>query len=99
MSCVTQRFSYWHSCPKTVLKFRGLGVSFQALNHFSGGGGTAPHFCIYGSSPTEQVFLSNESRMCLFGEPFVSKKGAARAEESCGFELEKRPPDPCLQSI
>jgi hypothetical protein len=32
--------------------------------------------------------------MCLSGDPFVPKKGAVGAEESCGFELEKRPLDP-----
>ena len=37
--------------------------------------------------------------MCLSGDPFVPKMGAVTAEESCGFELEKRPPDPWFLSI
>jgi len=30
----------------------------------------------------------------LSGDPFVPKMGTVRVEESCGFEFEKRPPDP-----
>jgi len=37
--------------------------------------------------------------MCLSGDPFVPKMGAVRAEESCGFEFEKRPLDPWFRSI
>ncbi len=93
-----------------MLKFRGLGVSFQAQticpevverpfdrltvlpSAMSSGRmeqrRRAPHFCIYGSSPTEQVFLSDGPGMCLSGDPFVPKMGAVRAEESCRFELD-----------
>jgi len=75
-------------------EIQGTGGLFSGSNHLSGGGGTAPHFCIYGSSPTEQVYLSDGPRMCLSGDPFVPKMGAVKAKESCGFELEKRPPVP-----
>ena len=37
--------------------------------------------------------------MCLSGDPFVPKMGAVMAKESCGFVLEKRPPDPWVRSI
>ena len=37
--------------------------------------------------------------MCLSGDPFVPKMGTVRAEESCGFELEKRPPDPRVSAV
>jgi len=37
--------------------------------------------------------------MCLSGDSFVPKMGVVRAEEACGFELEKRPPAPCVRSI
>jgi len=79
---------------KNGAEIQGTGGLFSRSNHLSGGGGTAPHFCIYGSSPTEQVFLSDGPRMCLSGDPFVPKMGAVRAEESCGFELENRPQTP-----
>jgi hypothetical protein len=37
--------------------------------------------------------------MCLSGDTFVSEMGAVRAEESSGFELEKRPPVTWSQGI
>jgi len=72
---------------KNGFEIQGSGGLFSSSNHLSGSGGTAPHFCIYGSNPTEQVFLSDGLRMCLSGDPFVPKMGAVRAEESCGFEV------------
>ena len=54
---------------------------------------------IFKKSETEKgVLSSDEPRMCLSGDHFVKRMGALRAEESCGFVLEKRPPDPWLRS-
>ncbi len=82
-----------------VLSLRGPGVSFQVQTICPEVVERHHCFCIHGSSPTEQVCLSDEPRMCLSGDPFVPKMGAVRAEESCGFELEKRPPDPWFRCI
>jgi len=84
---------------KNDAEIQGTGGLFSSSNHLSGSRGTAPHFCIYGNRPTEQVYLSDGPRMCLSGDRFVPKMGAVRAEESCGFALEKRPPVPWSQSI
>ena len=37
--------------------------------------------------------------MCLSRDPFVPNMVAVRAEESCGFELEKRPQTPGFDQI
>jgi len=84
---------------KNGAEIQGSEGLFSSSNHLYRGGGTAPDFCMYGSSPTEQVFLSDRPPMCLSGDPFVPKMGAIRAKESCGFELEKKPPDPWFRSI
>jgi hypothetical protein len=45
-----------------------------------GGRGTAPKYCKYESSPTEQGFLSNDPSLCLSSIPFVAAMGAVTSK-------------------
>ena len=53
-----------------------MGISFQVRHHMFGGCGTAPKYCKYESSPTEQGCLSTDPYLCLSSIPFVAAMGA-----------------------
>ena len=53
-----------------------MGVSLKVRHHMFGGCGTAPKYCKYESSPTEQGCLSTDPSLCLSSIPFVAAMGA-----------------------
>ena len=53
-----------------------MGVSLKVRHHMFGGCGTAPKYCKYESSPTEQHYLSTDPSLCLSSIPFVAAMGA-----------------------
>ena len=57
-----------------------MGISFQVGHHLFGGCGTAPIYCKYDSSPTEQGCLSPDPFLCLSSIPFVAAMGAVTSK-------------------
>jgi hypothetical protein len=87
----------WSFLSKNGADTQGFGGLFQAQTIYSEVVERHLIFCTYGSSPKEQVPQGEGPRMCLSGAPFVPKMEAVRAKESCGFELEKSPPNPWIR--
>ena len=57
-----------------------MGISFQVGHHLFGGCGTAPKYCKYDSSPTEQGCLSIDPSLCLSSIPLVAATGAVTSK-------------------
>ncbi len=49
-------------------------------------------FAYMAAAPQNKFFKAQT--LFVPGDPFVPKMVAVKAEESCGFAVEKRPPDP-----
>jgi hypothetical protein len=57
-----------------------MGISFQVDHHLFGDCGTAPKYCKFDSSPTEQGCLSTDLFLCLSSIPFVAAMGAVTSK-------------------
>jgi len=97
---------------KNGAEIQGSGSLFSSSNHLSGGGGTADRLTVlsnveghpifaYTAAAPQNKFIKATDLVCACPETLSSRRwgGAVRAEESCGFVLEKRPPDPWIRSI